>query len=94
VLLCVLHVQEKWEEGYYITAMAGSMSSASLVVMSKGTPYTQQSYKVGGAMGWNGMVRCQLAHDVMSCAVCFEVAAMRLLDRCAISACKNSSWCL
>jgi hypothetical protein len=39
-------LQEKWEEGYYITAMAGSMSSASLVVMSKGTPYTQQSYKV------------------------------------------------
>ena len=37
---------EKWEEGYYITAMAGSMSGASLVVMSKGTPYTQQSYKV------------------------------------------------
>jgi hypothetical protein len=44
LLLCPL--QEKWEEGYYITAMAGSMSSASLVVMSKGTPYTQQSYKV------------------------------------------------
>jgi len=43
--LCVF-LQEKWEEGYYITAMAGSMSSASLVVMSKGTPYTQQSYKV------------------------------------------------
>lgn len=39
-------IMEKWEEGYYITAMAGSMSSASLVVMSKGTPYTQQSYKV------------------------------------------------
>jgi hypothetical protein len=38
---------EKWEEGYYITAMAGSMSGSSLVVMSKGTPYTQQSYKVG-----------------------------------------------
>jgi hypothetical protein len=37
---------EKWEEGYYITAMAGSMSGSSLVVMSKGTPYTQQSYKV------------------------------------------------
>lgn len=47
-------VQEKWEEGYYITAMAGSMSSASLVVMSKGTPYTQQSYKVGRALGWDG----------------------------------------
>ncbi len=36
---------EKWEEGYYITAMAGSTSSSSLVVMSKGTAYTQQSYK-------------------------------------------------
>ena len=37
---------EKWEEGYYITAMAGSTGGSSLVVMSKGTPYTQQSYKV------------------------------------------------
>jgi hypothetical protein len=37
---------EKWEEGYYITAMAGSATGSSLVVMSKGTPYTQQSYKV------------------------------------------------
>ena len=36
---------EKWEEGYYITAMAGSTGGSSLVVMSKGTPYTQQSYK-------------------------------------------------
>ena len=42
---------EKWEEGYYITAMAGSMSGSSLVVMSKGTPYTQQSYKARGARG-------------------------------------------
>jgi len=39
-------IMEKWEEGFYITAMAGSASSSSLVVMSKGTPYTQQSYKV------------------------------------------------
>eukprot|EP00798_Chlamydomonas_sp_ICE-L_P015695 gene15695-21804_t len=39
-------IMEKWEEGFYITAMAGSMSGCSLVVMSKGTPYTQQSYKV------------------------------------------------
>jgi len=38
-------IMEKWEEGYYITAMAGSTSSSSLVVMSKGTAYTQQSYK-------------------------------------------------
>lgn len=39
-------IMEKWEEGFYITTMAGSMSGSSLVVMSKGTPYTQQSYKV------------------------------------------------
>ena len=37
---------EQWEEGFYITAMAGSNQGSSLVVMSKGTPYTQQSYKV------------------------------------------------
>lgn len=34
------------QEGYYITSMAGAASGASLVVMSQGTPYTQQSYKV------------------------------------------------
>lgn len=39
-------IMEKWEDGFYITAMAGSASGSSLVVMSKGTPYTQQSYKV------------------------------------------------
>ncbi|GAB4816588.1 hypothetical protein N2152v2_003634 [Parachlorella kessleri] len=39
-------IMEKWEEGFYITAMAGSNTGNSLVVMSKGTPYTQQSYKV------------------------------------------------
>jgi len=38
-------IMERWEEGYYITAMAGASSGASLVVMSQGTPYTQQSYK-------------------------------------------------
>ncbi|EIE25099.1 MUT9-related serine/threonine protein kinase [Coccomyxa subellipsoidea C-169] len=39
-------IMERWEEGFYITAMAGSAGGSSLVVMSKGTPYTQQSYKV------------------------------------------------
>ena len=39
-------IVEQWEEGYYITCLAGSASGAALVVMSKGTPYTQQSYKV------------------------------------------------
>ncbi len=37
---------EKWEEGYYITAVSGSDNNSSLVVMSKGTRFTQQSYKV------------------------------------------------
>lgn len=37
---------EKWEEGYYITAVSGSDNNSSLVVMSKGTKFTQQSYKV------------------------------------------------
>merc|ERR1712072_785350 len=39
-------IMEKGEEGYYITCMAGSAIGSSLVVMSKGTSYTQQSYKV------------------------------------------------
>lgn len=39
-------VMQKWEEGFYITCLAGAGSGASLVVMSKGTTYTQQSYKV------------------------------------------------
>jgi hypothetical protein len=37
---------EQWEKNYYITAIAGATNGSSLVVMSKGTPYTQQSYKV------------------------------------------------
>ena len=39
-------IMERWEDGFYTTAMAGSAGGSSLVVMSKGTPYTQQSYKV------------------------------------------------
>ncbi|KAL5673203.1 hypothetical protein ACJX0J_017509, partial [Zea mays] len=39
-------IMEQWEKSYYITAIAGSSNESSLVVMSKGTPYTQQSYKV------------------------------------------------
>ena len=39
-------IMERWEDGFYITAMAGSAGGSSLVVMSKGTPYTQQTYKV------------------------------------------------
>jgi hypothetical protein len=39
-------ILEQWERGYYITSVAGSPSASSLVVMSKGTCFTQQSYKV------------------------------------------------
>ncbi|CAN6439797.1 unnamed protein product [Victoria cruziana] len=39
-------IMEQWEKNYYITAVAGATNGSSLVVMSKGTPYNQQSYKV------------------------------------------------
>jgi hypothetical protein len=40
-------IMAKWDEGYYITALAGSDNMSSLLVMSKGSKFTQQSYKVG-----------------------------------------------
>lgn len=39
-------IMEQWEKNFYISAVAGSTNGSSLVVMSKGTPYSQQSYKV------------------------------------------------
>ncbi|OAY76607.1 casein kinase 1-like protein HD16 isoform X2 [Ananas comosus] len=42
-------IMEQWEKNYYITALAGANSGSSLVVMSKGTQYAQQSYKVSDA---------------------------------------------
>eukprot|EP00249_Psilotum_nudum_P024355 c29166_g1_i16 orf=854-2647(-) len=39
-------IMEQWEQKFYISAIAGSDNGSSLVVMSKGLPYTQQSYKV------------------------------------------------
>ncbi|WCJ40853.1 Protein kinase family protein [Euphorbia peplus] len=39
-------IMDNWEKSYYITAIAGAANGSSLVVMSKGTPYLQQSYKV------------------------------------------------
>ncbi|XP_052176320.1 casein kinase 1-like protein HD16 [Diospyros lotus] len=47
---CFFHkewIMEQWEKNYYITAAAGAANGSSLVVMSKGTQYLQQSYKVG-----------------------------------------------
>ncbi|EFJ13521.1 hypothetical protein SELMODRAFT_269002 [Selaginella moellendorffii] len=42
-------IMEQWEKNYYISAIAGANNGSSLVVMSKGTSYTQQSYKVSDA---------------------------------------------
>ncbi|WOL01005.1 casein kinase 1-like protein HD16 [Canna indica] len=39
-------IMDQWEKNYYITSLAGASNGSSLVVMSKGTQYTQQSYKV------------------------------------------------
>ncbi|MQL96819.1 hypothetical protein Taro_029498 [Colocasia esculenta] len=39
-------IMEQWDKNYYISAIAGASNGSSLVVMSKGTQYTQQSYKV------------------------------------------------
>ncbi len=43
-------IMARWIEGYYITALAGSVtgSGGCVVAMSRGTRYTQQSYKVAG----------------------------------------------
>ncbi|XP_068345787.1 casein kinase 1-like protein HD16 isoform X2 [Pyrus communis] len=46
---CSLHkewIMEQWDKNYYISAIAGATNGSSLVVMSKGTTFTQQSYKV------------------------------------------------
>jgi len=43
-------IMDRWEAGYYITTMAGASSGSSLIVMSQGTPYTQQSYKVSDSI--------------------------------------------
>ncbi|XP_073021001.1 casein kinase 1-like protein HD16 [Primulina eburnea] len=37
---------DKWEKNFYISAIAGADNGSSLVIMSKGTQYLQQSYKV------------------------------------------------
>ncbi|XP_068313231.1 casein kinase 1-like protein HD16 [Pyrus communis] len=39
-------IMEQWDKNYYISAIAGATNGSSLVVMSKGTQYLQQSYKV------------------------------------------------
>ncbi|XP_054782890.1 casein kinase 1-like protein HD16 [Prosopis cineraria] len=39
-------IMEQWEKNYYISSVAGATNGSSLVIMSKGTSFVQQSYKV------------------------------------------------
>ncbi|XP_057773130.1 casein kinase 1-like protein HD16 isoform X2 [Salvia miltiorrhiza] len=39
-------IMEQWEKNFYISAVAGASNGSSLIVMSRGTQYVQQSYKV------------------------------------------------
>ncbi|CAI0441399.1 unnamed protein product [Linum tenue] len=39
-------IMEQWEKNYYISAVAGANNGSSLVVMSRGTQFLQQLYKV------------------------------------------------
>uniref|UniRef100_A0A0D9WDQ8 non-specific serine/threonine protein kinase n=1 Tax=Leersia perrieri TaxID=77586 RepID=A0A0D9WDQ8_9ORYZ len=39
-------IMDQWERNFYITSLAGANNGSSLVVMSRGTQYAQQSYKV------------------------------------------------
>ncbi|XP_058771998.1 casein kinase 1-like protein HD16 [Vicia villosa] len=39
-------IMEQWSKNFFITSFAGSENKTSVVVMSKGTRYTQQSYKL------------------------------------------------
>ncbi|KAG8380012.1 hypothetical protein BUALT_Bualt07G0149300 [Buddleja alternifolia] len=43
-------ITEQWEKNYYISAAAAIANGSSLVVMSKGTQYVQQSYKVSDSL--------------------------------------------
>ncbi|XP_073064447.1 casein kinase 1-like protein HD16 [Primulina eburnea] len=39
-------IYQQWDENFHISAVAGAKNGSSLVVMSKGTLYTEQSYKI------------------------------------------------
>ncbi|KAK6941531.1 Protein kinase domain, partial [Dillenia turbinata] len=39
-------IMEQWDKNFYISSIAGACNGNAFVVMSKGLPYTQQSYKV------------------------------------------------
>ncbi|KAK6912009.1 Protein kinase domain, partial [Dillenia turbinata] len=48
-------IMEQWEKNYYISAIAGAANGSSLVVMSKGTQFLQQSYKVSDSFPYKWM---------------------------------------
>lgn len=51
-------IEEQWENGFYITAIAGDDDGSSLVVMSRGTPFhDRQVYKVCESIPYKWMER-------------------------------------
>ncbi|XP_057427721.1 casein kinase 1-like protein HD16 [Lotus japonicus] len=50
-------IMEQWDKNYYITSIAGANNGSSVVVMSKGTQYTQQSYKVSDSFPYKWINR-------------------------------------
>ncbi|XP_020575269.1 casein kinase 1-like protein HD16 isoform X2 [Phalaenopsis equestris] len=50
-------IVEQWDKNYYISAVAGTNNCKSLVVMSKGTQYSQQSYKVSDSFPYKWITK-------------------------------------
>ncbi|CAL9763914.1 unnamed protein product, partial [Musa acuminata subsp. burmannicoides] len=84
-------IMEQWEKDYYISALAGANNGSSLVIMSKGTPYSQQSYKVSESFPfkwinkkwWEGFMSMQWQQleldGLLSCLV-MQASQIRLLN--------------
>lgn len=83
-------ILEQWDDGYYITSLAGSTTGSALVIMSKGTPYTQQSYKVSDSFPFKwinkkwkeGFYVTSMATCATRWAICMSRNA-GLVDQCA-----------
>ena len=77
-------IMEQWDAGFYITAIAGSSDASSLVVMSKGARFSQQSYKVSEALPYEWIrkkwreVRRRAAAGLRVQLMCFLVIGKRL----------------
>ncbi|XP_078431282.1 casein kinase 1-like protein HD16 [Wolffia australiana] len=50
-------IMAQWAKNLFITSVAGATNGSSLVVMSKGTPYAQQSYKVADSFPYEWIIK-------------------------------------